>query len=92
MSCVLIATKCNGPLEAAHVSIDDDRYHTMENIDDFVAFNHDTLPRWVITRLYQSYAFAGCMSLIFILPFFYLFNYNAIATYFNAYITTLDVN
>ncbi len=26
---VLIATKCNGPLEAAHVSIDDDRYHVM---------------------------------------------------------------
>ena len=29
MSIVPIATKCNGPLEAAHVSIDDDRYHTM---------------------------------------------------------------
>ncbi len=26
MSFVPIATKCNGPLEAAHVSIDDDRY------------------------------------------------------------------
>ncbi len=29
MSFVPIATTCNGPLEAAHVSIDDDRYHTM---------------------------------------------------------------
>ena len=29
MSFVPIATKCNEPLEAAHVSIDDDRYHTM---------------------------------------------------------------
>ncbi len=26
MSFVPIATKCNGPLEAAHVSIDDDTY------------------------------------------------------------------
>ena len=29
MSFVPIATNCNGPLEAAHVSIDDVRYHTM---------------------------------------------------------------
>ncbi len=31
MSFVPIAIKCNGPLEAVHVSIDfdDDRYHTM---------------------------------------------------------------
>ena len=29
MSFVPIATKCNEPLEAAHVSIDDDRYHMM---------------------------------------------------------------
>ncbi len=29
MSFVPIAITCNGPLEAAHVSIDDDRYHTM---------------------------------------------------------------
>ena len=30
MSFVPIATKCNGPLEAAHVSIDDDRYVVAE--------------------------------------------------------------
>ncbi len=30
MSFAPIATKCNGPLEAARVSIDDDRYHAYD--------------------------------------------------------------